>query len=118
MKLISKHFPKQHKYYKIFNKNTIKLSYSCMPNMSSIITKHNKKFLNKKVETEERKCNCRDKTNCPTEDKCLTKCIVHKASVSSSKATFFYEFKTRYNNHKTSFKNRTHGKDTELSKYI
>ena len=48
MKLISKHFSKQHKYYKIFDKNTIKLSYSCMPNMSSIITKHNKKFLNKK----------------------------------------------------------------------
>ena len=51
MKLISKHFPKQHKYYKIFNKNTVKLSYSCMPNMLSIITKHNKTFLNKKVET-------------------------------------------------------------------
>ena len=124
MKLISKHFPKQHKYYKIFNKNTIKLSYSCMPNMSSIITKHNKKFLNKKVETEERKCNCRDKTNCPMEGKCLTKCIVYKASVSSLNEAKHYlgtaedEFKTRYNNHKTSFKNRTHGKDTELSKYI
>ena len=49
MKLTSKHFPKQHKY-KIFNKNTVKLSYSCMPNMLSIITKH-KTFLNKKVET-------------------------------------------------------------------
>ena len=124
MKLISKHFPKQHKYYKIFNKNAIKLSYSCMPNMSSIITKHNKTFLNKKVETEERKCNCRDKTNCPMEGKCLTKCIVHKASVSSLNEAKHYlgtaenEFKTRYSNHKTSFKNRTHGKDIELSKYI
>ena len=82
-KFISKRFPKQRKYYKIFNKNTIKLSYSCMLNMLSIITEHNKKFLNKKVETEERKCNCRDKTNCLMEGKCLTKCIVNKASVSS-----------------------------------
>ena len=30
MKLIVKHFPKHHKYHKIFNKNTIKLSYSCI----------------------------------------------------------------------------------------
>ena len=53
---MSKHFPKQQKYYKIFNKNTVKLSSSCMPNMSSIITKHNKKFFNKKS-TKQRKEN-------------------------------------------------------------
>ena len=35
MKLIVKHFPKHHRYYKIFNKNMIKLSYRCMPNMGS-----------------------------------------------------------------------------------
>ena len=45
MKLIAKHFPKHRRYYKIFNKNTIKLSYSCMPNMGSIIAKHNNKLL-------------------------------------------------------------------------
>ena len=124
MKLIREHFPKQHKYYKIFNENRIKLSYSCMINMSSIITKHNKKFLNKKVETGERKCNCRDETNCPMEGKCLTECILYKASVSSLNEAKHYlgtakdQFKTSYNNHKTSFKNRTHRKDTELSKYI
>ena len=38
MKLIVKHFPKHHRYHKIFNKNTIKLSYSCMQNMGNIIT--------------------------------------------------------------------------------
>ena len=95
-----------------------------MPNISSIIIKQNKKFLNKKVETEERKCNCRDETNCPMEGKCLTKCIVYKASVSSLDEAKQYlvtdkdEFKARYNNHKTSFKNRTQGNDTELSKCI
>ena len=114
MELISKRFPKQHKHYNIFNKNIIKLSYSCMPNMSSIITKQNKKSLNKKVETKERKFNCRDKTKCPIEGKCLTKCIVYKASVSSLNEAKQYlvtakdEFKTRYNNHKTSFKNCKH----------
>ena len=37
-KLLHKHFPKTHKFYKIFNKNTVKLSYSSMRNMASIIT--------------------------------------------------------------------------------
>ena len=43
IKLISKHFPSNHKFGKIFNKNIIKLSYSCMPNIRSKINSHNKK---------------------------------------------------------------------------
>jgi hypothetical protein len=40
---IEKHFPLQHKLriHKIFNRNTLKISYSCMNNVKSIITKHN-----------------------------------------------------------------------------
>ena len=124
MKLIRKHFPKEHKFHKIFNKNTIKLSYSCMPNMESIITKHNNKILNKKTESHERSCNCRDKANCPMNGNCLKKCLVYKAQVSSIVETKYYlgtaedTFKTRYNNHKKSFKHRMYEKETELSKYI
>ena len=83
-----------------------------MPNMSNIITKHNKKVLNKKVETEKRTCNCRDKSSCPMEGKCLSKCIVYKADVKTANEMKYYlgsvkdQFKTRYNNHKKSFKNR------------
>ena len=43
IKLISKHFPRNRKFVKIFNKNTIKLSYSCMPNTRSKINGDNKK---------------------------------------------------------------------------
>ena len=39
--LITRHFPASHKYLKIFNKNTVKVSYSCMDNMERIIKKHN-----------------------------------------------------------------------------
>ena len=45
------------------------------------------------------------------EGKCLTKCIVYKASVSSLNEAKHYlgtaedEFKTHYNNHKMLFKN-------------
>ena len=40
--LIEKHFPRHSKYSKIFNRNSVKLSYSCTPNIKSIITSHNK----------------------------------------------------------------------------
>ena len=39
--LIRKHFPKSSKLYKIFNKNTLKISYSCMPNITAVIRQHN-----------------------------------------------------------------------------
>ena len=45
LKLGRRHFPKCHKLNKIFNKNTLKVSYSCMRNISSILTSHNKKIL-------------------------------------------------------------------------
>ena len=41
LNLIKKHFPRQHKFHKIFNKNNVKISYSCMPNMKSVINGHN-----------------------------------------------------------------------------
>ena len=57
LKLVRRHYPKGHKLNKIFNKNTLKVSYSCMRNMSSILTSHNKKIL----ADNERKyeCNCK-----------------------------------------------------------
>ena len=43
LQLVAKHFPRTHKLHKIFNRNTIKVSYSCMNNMSKIIKGHIKK---------------------------------------------------------------------------
>ena len=40
-KLLQKHFPTTHPMYTIFNKNKIKISYCCFPNMGSIISSHN-----------------------------------------------------------------------------
>ena len=44
-KLVNDSFPKGHILHKIFNKNTLKLSYKCMPNMRKIISAHNSKIL-------------------------------------------------------------------------
>ena len=45
--LLSNHFPPNNRYHKIFSKQNVKLSYSCMPNMGSIISQLNKQVLNR-----------------------------------------------------------------------
>ena len=60
LKLIDKHFPRNSKFYKIFNRNTIKVSYSCMNNMSQIIKLHNTKVTEETVEPV-KPCNCQKK---------------------------------------------------------
>ena len=45
LRLLDKHFPKHHKYYKLFNRNNVKISYSCMQNMASVIQNHNTNLL-------------------------------------------------------------------------
>ena len=37
LQLIKKFFPKDHKFHKIFNRNTLELSYFCMPNIKTKI---------------------------------------------------------------------------------
>ena len=44
--LLDKHFPQNNQLQKIFNRNTVKVSYSCTPNVGSIIKSHNKKLTN------------------------------------------------------------------------
>ena len=105
LKLIKKHFPKQHKFNKIFNSNTIKISYSCTTNMENVIKQHNSKVLHDGNQNEIRPCNCRDKSECPMDGKCLSKSIVYKAEVESNNNKRIYygisegEFKNRYYNH-------------------
>ena len=40
--LIDKCFSKGHKFHKLFNRNNLKVSYSCLPSIKKIITSHNK----------------------------------------------------------------------------
>ena len=59
LKLLQKHFPKDHKLNKIINKNNVKLSYSTTKNMKRVLQSHNSKILNKKETTEhEKTCSC------------------------------------------------------------
>ena len=128
LNLISKHFPKEHKYHKLFNRNTIKVSYSCLPNMKSIIIGHNNKILNEEqqenINDKKKQCNCRNKDECPLNGSCQIESIIYKAIVSTDEQDFEYigstekSFKSRYYNHTKSFRNEKYQNETKLSSCI
>ena len=51
LQLLRHHFPPSNKLHKIFNKNTVKVSYCCTQNVASIIKSHNKKLINTSIKT-------------------------------------------------------------------
>ena len=124
-RLIDKHFPLGGKLNKIFNKKGMKVSYSCMRNMSSVMSSHNSRIMrNSNQNLPQKECNCKAKNSCPLNGKCLSENIIYKASVISDNACMFYvglsggKFKYRLGNHKKSFKHEKYEKDTALSKYV
>ena len=50
LSLLDLHFPRNHIYCSIFNRNKIKVSYSCMQNIKSVINYHNMNALNNTAE--------------------------------------------------------------------
>ena len=110
---------------KILNRNTIKVSYSCMGNMKSLVNRHNAKILQAKAPTEAKGCNCRKNSTCPLNGACLTESLVYKATVLAENhepQTYIgmteHNVKTRFRNHKMSFENPNYSSSMTLSKYI
>ena len=125
LNIIDRCFPNGHPLHKIFNKHTLKLSYSCMPNMKSIISSHNKAVLSdyhqSQTQTSNKECNCRKKDQCPLDGKCLTQNVVYQATVTTQTSSESYvglatNFKDRYRNHTASFRHESKRNETELSK--
>ena len=83
--LLKKHFPRNHKHHKLFNKNNVKISYGCMPNMKSVIQNHNANLLSKNtIPAAACSCSCRQKPEWPLNKKCLSKSLVYKLAVSQA----------------------------------
>ena len=127
LNLIDKHFPKGHILHKLFNRNNVKVSYCCMKNMSRIIKTHNESVIQKSEENTTRSaktCNCRKPNLCPLMENCLVKSIIYKATVTTDNDSKSYiglcetDFKSRWNNHKSSFKHEHKRKETALSKHV
>ena len=108
--------------YTIFNKNKVKISYSCFPNIGSI-SSHNKKILHS--DNTEYGCNYNYKNKSPLDNQCLTPRIVYRADVTNDQTQeqkFYYgisdtPFKERYQNHKESFRHKKYSTETDLVKY-
>ena len=125
--IISKSFPKDHPYLsKLFNKNNMKLSYSCTQNMSAIIASHNWKLISSRLnQAPVKPCSCNPNAVCPLGVKCLAEEIVYEAKVTSSDQEVKYytgatetDFKKRYNNHTKSFRLERYKHETTLSSHI
>ena len=109
LKIIDKSFPKSHELRGLLNRSTVKLSYCCLPNMKTIISRHNRGVIRRdtesKSQTSQRTCDCARNRTCPLDGKCLQRNVIYKATVESEKETVEYvgstcdTFKRRYMQH-------------------
>ena len=105
----------------------LKVSYSCMPNMSTLIKAHNNSMRRNETyqQAENNKgseCNCRNNDNCPLDGKCQTRSIIYKATVVSGEEEREYiglaenAFKQRYANHMSTFRHEKNEKSKHVWK--
>ena len=118
MKLIDKHFKQDNILHKIFNRKTLKISYSCTRNISQIINSHNneiiKEFQNQVNNNNSKKieCNYKSRSDCPMNDLCNLDNVVYQAIIypkedindrKSYIGISSMKWKLSYGNHKFSF---------------
>ena len=132
MRLLDYHFPKEHPLHPLINRNTIKISYRCLPNLGKVIAKHNSKVMKQNLQTEEnlqtaqnfKNCNCRNKEGCPLMGECQQRGVIYQATVlSEEKRNQTYigltagTFKKRFDGHTSTFRSEE-ANGTTLSSYI
>ena len=129
LNLIDKHFPKGSPLSKFINRNTIKVSYRCAPNMGRHLARHNAKILRNNSETNRAqvaKCNCQKsrKGECPLPGECNQMGVIYQAQVDiHDKQQEFYvglakDFKQRWRKHRDSLKYEDFDSHTRLSRFV
>ena len=93
-----------------------------MPSMKNVIQKHNLKIMEDPKLTNNKACSCRQKSDCPLNQRCLPESLLYNAVVNTSTTKNYLRtceksFKDRYNNHTSSFNNKTRQTSTEISNY-
>ena len=78
--MIDKHFKDNNILHKVFNRKTLKISYSCMKNIFEIISNHNKEIIkefhdqtnniNNDNTSKINECNCKTRKNSPMNGLC------------------------------------------------
>ena len=113
------HFLPFNKLHKIFNKNTVKMSYCSTQNVASIIKSHTKKLINISIKNI-LPCSFRKKHQCTLDGKCRADNIVYKcvASVDGYPIIVYLgtaegDFKRRFYNQQMSFNKDSHSTQTQ-----
>ena len=128
LKLIETAFPPSNPLHKLFTRQTLKLSYKCMPSMAQAISRHNAQLLKGEEQLPSNPaCNCRAGVNkCPVQGECQRKGVVYKATVTDTctGALNTYigmtgrTFKDRWREHKHDAKSTSGKEKTKLSTHI
>ena len=126
LKLIDKCFPKTNPLSKIVNRNTVKISYKCMPNFKKVLSRHNQSLKNADEPTDEQPgCNCK-RGPCPLEsENCQTDNVIYRATVTEENQNVNTytgltrnTFKKRFNGHTYTFNHRNGPNSTTLSSHV
>ena len=134
LRLIDKHFKQDNRLHKIFNRKTLKISYSCTKNISQIINSHNNELINKfrnrvnnnNINSKKIECNCKSRSDCPMNGLCNLDNVVYQAIIYPKEdindkkyytGISYTTFKIRYGNHKFSFSHEHQKNQTALSKH-
>ena len=128
LNIIKECFPKSNPLHKIINKNTVKVSYRCMPNMKSLISRHNSKVANEANPPPPiPPCKCGgNRPPCPLHGQCKDSSLVYRATVvrgdNGQVETYTGmtggTFKKRWDRHNFDFRHETEEGATKLSGYI
>lgn len=118
--LLDRCFPEGNILHKIFNRNTVKMSYSCLPNIGTIISNQNKKVISPPHEVSG-PCKCLD-GECPLDGECGTSSIVYQATILTQNGEAFTyvgltanTFFDRHKQHLSNFRNFNTKNATKLS---
>ena len=125
--LLDRNFPPHHQLHKI-NKNTVRISYLCMPNMVSHISSNNKNIIQESMKSQHpnpKTCDCQITKNCPLNRNCKQSSVIYQADVTpeiDNERIYIGltegPFKERLSDHRTSFKYKQYKNKSKLSSFI
>ena len=91
LEIVSTCFPRDHPLHKILNRNTIKLSPSCMTNVKNILSGQNRsKLANEPMDVQSNyTCTCQQNL-CPLQGRCNANDIIYKATITNTPNEHIY----------------------------
>ena len=123
LQLVTNHFSRRQKLHKIFNRNTVKVSYSCMNNRLKK-SKGHKYQVTSTARDQTSKCNCRKRSEYPMEGNGQVNDIVYKCDLTRALPKKVYlghakgEWKSLLYSYKLSFNRKRYFNKTTRSSYM